>query len=146
MLIISGGYWVRRMRQLPRAPLDFRGPPLNIPHIVSFCCICFLEIIMKLGRKVGNRRSIRREDLFFLEITMILGEKRDQIKVKTFFFRDHNDFGRKKRNTRSKPFFFLENIKFWKSLPRAPNFEYPPLLMINLKLNSKLIIVKNYLT
>ena len=33
---------------------------------------------MKLGQKVGNTRLIRGEDLFlvfFLEITMILGEK-----------------------------------------------------------------------
>ena len=29
-----------------------------------------------------------------------------------------------KGNARSKP-FFLENINFWESLPRAPNFEYP---------------------
>ena len=29
---------------------------------------------MKLGRKVGNTRSIQSED-FFLEITMTLGEK-----------------------------------------------------------------------
>ena len=43
---------------------------------------------MKLGRKVGNRSSIRSED---------------------FFFRDHHDFGRKKRNTRSKPYFFREH-------------------------------------
>ena len=59
-------------------------------------------MIMKLGRKVGNRS----ED---------------------FFFRDHHDFGRKKGNTRSKPLFFLENTNFWEFLPRAPNFEYPPL-------------------
>ena len=52
----------------------FLGPPLKIAHIVSVCCKCFLEIIMKLGRKVGNTRSIRGEDLFF---------------------RDHHDFGRK---------------------------------------------------
>ena len=62
---------------------------------------------MKFGRKVGNRRSIRNEDLF-LEITMILGEKRQ--------IRDQNHI-------------FLENIQFWKSLPRAPNFEYPPLII-----------------
>ena len=37
-----------------------------------------LEIAMKLGRKVGNTRSIRSGDFFFsffLEITMILGKK-----------------------------------------------------------------------
>ena len=32
------GYWVGRMRHLPRAPL-------KIPHIVSFCCICFTMIL-----------------------------------------------------------------------------------------------------
>ena len=30
----SGGYWVRRRDSCLR-------PPLKIPHIVSFCCICF---------------------------------------------------------------------------------------------------------
>ena len=64
----SGGYWVRRMRQLPR-------DPSKIVHTVSFCCRCFLEIIIKLGQKVGDTRSIRGEDLFF---------------------REHLDFGRKK--------------------------------------------------
>ena len=41
----------------------FLGAPLE--NIVSFRCRCFLEIIMKLRRKVGNTRSIRDEDLFF---------------------------------------------------------------------------------
>ena len=55
-----------------------------------------------------NRRSIQGEDrFFFLEITMILGKKSER------------------RN--QSPFFFLENINFWKFLPRAPGFEYPPL-------------------
>ena len=71
-----------------------------------FAVDVILKIIMKLGRKVGNRSPIRSEDLFF---------------------RDHYDFGRKKRITRSKP-YFLENIKFWKSFPWAPNFEYLPLM------------------
>ena len=53
------------------------GPPLKIAHIVSVSCRCFLEIIMNLGRKVGNTRSIRGENFFFL-------------------FGDHHDFGRKK--------------------------------------------------
>ena len=38
---------------------------------------------------------------------MILGEKSER--------RDQNSFS------------FLENINFWKSLPRAPEFEYPTL-------------------
>ena len=50
-------------------------PPLKIAHIVLVSCRCFLEIIIKLGRKVGSTRSIRGEDFFFLETTMILGEK-----------------------------------------------------------------------
>ena len=91
-----------------------------------------------MGRKVGNRSTIRSEDLFLLyrEITMILGEKYQKvrsIRSEDFFFRDHHDFGRKKGNTRSKPYFFLENIKFWKFLPPASNFEYPPLSIVNLK-------------
>ena len=40
---------------------------------------------------------------------MILGEKSER--------RDQSSFS------------FLENINFWKSLPRAPEFEYPPLSM-----------------
>ena len=53
----------------------FSGAPSKIAHLVLFCCRCFLEIVMKPGRKVGNTRSIRDEDLFF--------------------FSDHHDFGRK---------------------------------------------------
>ena len=34
---------------------------------------------------------------------------------------------REKREVRDQSPFFFENIKFWKSLPRAPNFKYPPL-------------------
>ena len=51
---------------------------------------------------------------------------RDQIELKTFFFRDHHEFGKNKGNTRSKP-FFLENINFCEFLLRDPNFEYPSL-------------------
>ena len=47
---------------------------------------------------------------------------RDQIKVKTFFFRDHHEFGKNEGNTRSKPFFFREH-----QFLRSPNFEYPSL-------------------
>ena len=38
----SGGYWVRRMRQLPRAPL-------KIP--IHFAVYVFLEITLILGEK-----------------------------------------------------------------------------------------------
>ena len=44
---------------------------------------------MKLGRKVGNRSSIRSEKLFFLEITMILGEKKEIRNQSHIFFREH---------------------------------------------------------
>ena len=41
---------------------------------------------MKSERKVGNSRSIRGEDLSFLEITMIFGEKmKDEIKALFLF-------------------------------------------------------------
>ena len=41
------------MRQLPRAPLDFKTPLEN--SIYSFNLQqMFLEVIMKPGRKVGN--------------------------------------------------------------------------------------------
>ena len=64
-----------------------------------------------------------------------------------FFFRDYDNFGRKKRKWRRFFFFieitiilgeknerqnqslFLENTNFWKFLPQAPEFEYPPLIM-----------------
>ena len=41
---------------------------------------------------------------------MILGEKSER--------RDQSSFS------------FLENVNFWKSLPRAPEFEYPPPLIV----------------
>ena len=44
---VNGGYWVRRMRQLP-------WPPLKIPHIVSFCCICFFKDHHDFGRKIAK--------------------------------------------------------------------------------------------
>ena len=48
---------------------------------------------------------------FFLEITMILGEKKRKGRSnqsEDLFFRDCYDFGRKEGNARSKPFFFRE--------------------------------------
>ena len=97
------------MRQLPWALL-FLGAPSKIAHIVSFRCRCLLEIIMKSGRKVGHTRLIRGKDLFFFffRVTIISGEKSER--------RDQSSFS------------FLENINFWKTLPRAPEFEYPPLV------------------
>ena len=64
----SGEYWMRRVRQLPRAPLENTACSFILLHRF------FLEIIMKLERKVKNTRSIGSKD-FFLEITMSLGEK-----------------------------------------------------------------------
>ena len=93
----SGGYWVRRMRQLPRPPLE------NTAY--SFIVLCmFFRDHYEVGTKSG--KSIRSED-FFLEISMILVEKKE---------------------IRDKSPFFLENTNFWEFLPRAPNFEYPPLI------------------
>ena len=63
------------------------GPSSKIAHTVSFRRRCFLEVIMKSGRKVGNNtRSIRGEDFFFLENTLILGEKvKDEMKALFLF-------------------------------------------------------------
>ena len=35
--------------------------------------------------------------------------------------------GEKSERRDQSPFSFLENINFWESLPRTPEFEYPPL-------------------
>ena len=64
---------------------------------------------------MGNTRLIRSEDLFFLEITMILGEKyrnTRSIQSEDLFFRDHDDFGKKKRNTRLMTFFLFREHQF----------------------------------
>ena len=67
---VNGGYWVRRMRQLPRAPL-------KIPHIVSFCCICFFRDHHDFRRKIAKYEIKSKWRPFFV------------------FFRDYNDFERK---------------------------------------------------
>ena len=54
-----------------------------------------LEITMKLGRKVGNTRSIRSEDFFF-----------------SFFFRDQDDFAKKIGKYVIEDFFFGEHQFF----------------------------------
>ena len=96
------------------------SPPRKYLTQAHFAVDVNLRMIMNLGRKVGNRSSIQSEKLFFFfRDHHDLGENSKK-------YRDHHDFGRKKGNTRSKP-YFLENIKFWKSLPRAPKFEYSPL-------------------
>ena len=58
---------------------------------------------------LGEKRN-RSEDLF-LEVTMIFWEEKAKDEIKAFFS-------------------FLENINFWKFLPRAPEFEHPPLAML----------------
>ena len=64
---------------------------------------------MKLGRKVGNTRLIRGEDLFLV------------------FFRDHHDFGRKSER-RDQSSFFSREHQFLEILASGPGFEYPPLV------------------
>ena len=62
-----------------------------------------------MGRKVGNTKSIQSEVLFFIEITMILGEKyrnTRSIQSEDLFFRDHDNFG-KKREIRDQRHFFI---------------------------------------
>ena len=54
----SRAYWVRQMRQLPWAPF------LKIPHIVSFCCICFFRDHYDFGRKIAKYK-IKSKDFFF---------------------------------------------------------------------------------
>ena len=75
------------------------GPPQKYLILAHFAVEVNLGIIMKLGRKVKNRSSIRSKKLFFLEITMIWEKNSKK-------YRDQYDFGRKKGNTRSKPYFF----------------------------------------
>ena len=43
--------------------------------------------------------------------------------------------GKKSEGPDQNSFSFLENINFWKSLPRAPEFEYPPLNTRHTNLN-----------
>ena len=70
---------------------------------------------MILGGKYGKRRSIRSEDLFFLENGMILGEKyvkRRSIQSEDLFLKIIMIFEEKLQSARSKPSFFLENTNF----------------------------------
>ena len=89
----------------------------------------------EVGTKSGKYKIDSKWDLFFFfEIPMILGEK-------------------SKRRDQS-PLSFLENINFWKSLPRAPEFEYPPLFIpfyfltffvgLHFIISADLIILPNY--
>ena len=53
----------------------------------------------------------------------------DQFEVKTFFFENTVILEEKSERRDHNSFSFLENINFWKSLPRAPEFKYPPLII-----------------
>ena len=53
------------------------------------------------------------------------------------FFKDQRKNSKKRDQIEAKT-FFLENIKFRKALPRAPNFEYPPLF------GNKKFVQKNF--
>ena len=74
---------------------------------------------MKLGRKVGNRRSIRSED-FFLEITMILGKKQ-----------------RKERSNRSEDFFSEITMILGKNSEKRGQIEMKTFLGIIMILGEK---------
>ena len=65
---------------------------------------------MKLGRKVGNTKSIQSEDLFFRDYDDF-GRKIGKYEIGDLFFREHQ---------------FLEILI--RTLPRAPNFQYPSLV------------------
>ena len=57
--VISGGYWVRRVRQLPWALL-FENTAYSF-----ILLYIFLKMTMKMLRKVGNIRTNLSEDPFF---------------------------------------------------------------------------------
>ena len=56
----SGGYWVRRMRRSPRAPLfySYRGAPpfLKMLHVVLFCGILHGFMNLKNSQKFSANR------------------------------------------------------------------------------------------
>ena len=110
------------MRQLPRAP------PTKIAHAVSIRCRCFLEVMIKLGRKVGNVRSILREDLFFRkyhDFGTKIGKPEIKLKRKPFFLENTMCFGEKSKSQDQSSFFFREH-QFLKILASMdPRFEYP---------------------
>ena len=104
--------------QLPPAPRQVRlwwgewgsclGPPLENSTYSFISLQMFFRDRYEVGTKSGKYKiDSRWRPFFFLEITMILGEKSER--------RDQSAFS------------CLENINFRKSLPLAPKFEYPPL-------------------
>ena len=58
-------------------------------------------------------------------------EIQDRFEVKTFFFLENTVIlgAKSERRDQISFSFFLKNINFRKSLPRAPEFEYPPLML-----------------
>ena len=85
----------------------------------------FLENGMILGEKYGKRRSIRSEDLlfFFLENGMILGEKygkRRSIQSEDLFKEIIMIFREKLQSARSKPSFVFREHQFLRILASGP--------------------------
>ena len=121
-----------------------------------FCFI--LENIVNLGRKVRNRRQVRRDDsFFFLEITVFLGEKvhySERFEVRTrVLFRDHCIFRTKSASpgmiSGDDLFFFFGDhcISRTKSaLPGTTSSDELFLLEITLNLGRKLVLkISNFI-
>ena len=62
--LLSSGYRLKRIRQLPRPPV-FRDVPLKIPYIVSFCCRCFFRDHYEFGTKIGKIQNRFQVKIFF---------------------------------------------------------------------------------
>ena len=63
--LLSSGYRLRRIRQLPRPRPVFRDLPLKIPYIVSFCCRCFFRDHYEFGTKIGKIQNRSKWRSFF---------------------------------------------------------------------------------
>ena len=70
----SGGYWVRRMRQLPRAPPNF-GASLENSTYIFVSLQMFFKGHYEVGTKSGRYKIDSRRRPFFLENSLILGAK-----------------------------------------------------------------------
>ena len=91
--------------------------------------------------EIRNRFEVKT--LFFLEITIILGEKyrnTRSIQSEDLFFKDHDDFGRKKEKYEINDLFLFREHQFLGIIARAPNFEYPS-LHTHIYLTSYLLIL-----
>ena len=74
--ISSGGYWVRRMRQLPRPPLENSTYSFNS-----------LQMFFRGYYEVGTKTFF-----FSSEITMIFGEKSERRDQSSFSFLENINF------------------------------------------------------